>query len=200
MGQLYASGPVDMWCGVGAGRSPLFLGHGEKAPRIQVYRHYKQIFSDPGGEVPFEKGYSGEWGIVSVVLDRYNESTLRIIQDVATVNTGTPPSRGFSLPGEVGSLMLTEGLTYTLFLRFPFAAKPAYSNPASGAMPAGYRFVAAHLGSPDDLFDLGPPNARKVGLIFECMRAFDPTVTNAYGGGSLLLYDENVSSLPATFN
>jgi hypothetical protein len=198
MGQLYATGPVDIW--VGAGGSPLFLGHGERAPRIQVYRQYKPAHTDIAGEVPHDKGYGGEWAVVSVALTRYNESTLAIIEDVATVNTGTPPSRGFNLPGEIGSLMLTEGLTYPLYLRFPFAAKPAYRNPASGAMPAGYRFYAAHLGSPDDLFDLGPPNARKVGLIFECMRAFDPTVTNAYGGGSFQLYDHSLAALPTTFN
>jgi hypothetical protein len=195
MAQLYASGPVDCWTGVGAGGAPLFLGHGERAPRIQVHRQYKPVHTDLGGEVPHDKGFGGEWGVVSIVLDRYNESTLRIIEDVATVGTPGAAVRGLNNPGEIGSLMLTEGLTYPLWLRFPFSAKPAYSGGSGGPMPAGYRFLAAHLGSPDDLFDLGPPNARKVGLVFECMRAFDVTVVNSYGVGQFLLYDHALNAI-----
>jgi hypothetical protein len=197
--QLYATGPVDVW--VGAGGGPLFLGHGERAPRIQVQRMYKPAHTDLAGDVPHDKAFAGEWALVTLALSRYNESTLALIQDVAGANlVGTPPTRGFNVPGERGSLMLAEGQAYPLYLRFPFAAKPVYQSAASGAMPAGYRFPAAYLGGPDDLFDLGLPNARKVGLVFECVAPFDPTVTNAYGAGAFKLYDHNLSALPAAFN
>jgi hypothetical protein len=201
MAQPYASGPVDVWCGVGAGGAPLFLGHGERAPRIQIVRRYKEVTNDLGGDmVPFDKGYAGETGVVTVTLSRWNESTLAIIQDVATTLTGLGAARGLNGPGEVGTLMVTEGVAYKLWLRFPFSAKAAYANAASGAQPAGYRFLAAFLEGPDDLFDLGPPNARKVGLQFTCMRAFDPAVSNAFGTGLFALYDHSMIALPATFN
>jgi hypothetical protein len=62
-------------------------------------------------------------------------------------------------------------------------------------MPDGYRFPAAFLQS-DDLPELGT-KARKISLVFHCLRTFDPTVTTVYGTGRFLLFDDDMTGLPA---
>jgi hypothetical protein len=191
MAQGFVSGPVDIWCGVGSGGAPLFLGHGQRGPRIQVRRAYQDMWCDLGGGIPFDKAYAGAMGIVSVELSRWNENVLRIIQDAAVTNSTFTVAPGLNDPGEVGSLMVQEGIAYNLFLRFPHSAKPSYAT-----QPLGFRFVAAFLEGPDDFEDLGP-KPRKVGLIWTCLRTFDTTVSNVYGTGRMLLYDTNVTGLGA---
>lgn len=193
MATPFASGPVDVWAGVGAGGAPLFLGHGERGPRIRIRRNYRDVFSDPGGDaVPFDRANQGEMAVVSISLTRWNERTYRVMAAATTTGAGgNLGNRGQQDPGELGSLMIAEGLAYELWLRFPFTAKTVY---AAAGQPAGYHFWRAMLDQEDDLDDLGP-KARRLGLVWTCLRSFDVGVSNAFGAGRLRCYDTDMTAL-----
>jgi hypothetical protein len=188
MAQLYCTGPVDLWIGFNF-ESPDFLGHSERGPSFQVRPQYSPVFVDLGGQnVPFDTVYDGEDAMVTVDLTRWNNGLLEIIQDKAGL---TGP--GSDAPGNIGTLMVTEGSAYQLYLHFPYAAKAAFSNQTNGALPAGYRFRAAFLET-DDSPDLGT-KAKKQHLVFHCLRTFDPSVVNAFGYGELQLFDFEMSGV-----
>lgn len=183
MAQLYATGPVYVFCAVDTGGGLLYLGTGERAPRISITPAYRDVQCDLGGEAPFDTMYSGNSGRVTVTLMRYNEAVLRKIEDYAA---SLHLIRGQEDPGEIGSLMLTEGLAYQLVLVFPYATKTAFAD-----MPAGYNFLAAYVRGPDDI-ESGTSNPKKVQITWQCLRKFDITNQNNFGAGSFKLYDHNI--------
>lgn len=195
MAQPYVTGPASIWVAPGLS-APLFLGHAERSPSIQVRPSHSPIFSDLSGQrVPLDYIYDGEEALISMDLTRFNEAVYRLIANRGTPGLGT---RGLDIPGDIGTLLGTEGRAYPLWIRFPYSAKTAFSNATNGAMPGGYRFPLAFLEGPDGLDGLGTTN-RRLRLNFHAIRYLDVSVTNTFGAGSLLLYDHNmgaVSSLP----
>lgn len=187
MAQLYSTGPVGIWVGTGASGAAVFLGHGEQAPRINTRTLWKPQNCDLTGDVPIDKAMTGEMATVSVTLIRYNEPVLAIIQDRAGLI-----GRGVMFPGDIGTLMMTEGLNYQLWLQFPYSVKAAYT----ATMPAGYRFPGSFMESPDDL-QVGTTTAKKISITFTCLPVLDMTVSNAFGTGSLTLYDHDMTALTA---
>src|SRR4051812_7347205 len=122
MAQPYSRGPVDIFVGTGLSHTPTFLGHATKGPRIRIRRFYRDMFNDLGGDlVPFDRARGSQMAVVSVVLTRWNEAVLQAAQDTA----GGASVPGTEDPGDVGALMLTEGLAQPLWLRFPKFAHPA---------------------------------------------------------------------------
>ena len=121
-------------------------------------------------------------------LERYNESAYAVMAGRPQSRLGTS-TRGTNVPGDIGSLMIQEGMAFQLWLSFPYSAKAAMAG-----MPAGYHFVAAVLAGPDSLDELGT-KPRRVRLIFDCLRKFDPSVTNTYGAGGFVLYDFNMTAI-----
>jgi hypothetical protein len=196
--QPYVSGGVSIFVGVAStSGGPVFLGHGERAPRPRVHRHYVPYFSDLGGSrVPFDVAHAGESGSVSVVLDRWNESVLRVIEDAATTGrAGNLGVRGTNDPGEMGTLMVSEGVAYPLWLRYEFAGRPTMNIGANGVMRKGWHFLAAFLDQVDDFEDLGL-QPHKVLLTWTCLRLFDPTAASTTSGyGKFALYDEDMSAV-----
>jgi hypothetical protein len=196
MAQAFCSGPVPIYCGVGAGGSPLFLGHAERFPRVSIRPRFSSVYCDLSGQtVEYDSVYDGENSHVIADITRWNESTYAIIADRAKTRTAATVNRGTTGFGEIGTLMMTEGVAYPLYLVFPYAAKAAYAT-----MPAGYQFFCAYLAGPDD-FDLGS-TARKLRLVFNCIRQVQAATggttvlgANNYGGMLQLgLYNNNVSA------
>lgn len=206
MAQLFSTGPVAIYVGLTAGTpyipghsaggitvgTPVFLGHSEKTPNISVRPQVSDAWSDIGGQrVAFDKFYDSQDALVSVDLTRFNYPVYQAIADRAAA--GGPRlatfSPGVNLPGEIGSLMMTEGLTVTLWLRWPYSAKPAYA-----AMPGGLRFPATFLQGPDDITSGTVPH--KIRCVWYCMRQFNIGSANSYGAGSFTLYDYNMNGLP----
>ncbi len=116
------------------------------------------------------------------------------LEDVAKINVNgaasNPGTMGF---GEIGTLMVTEGVAYELYVVMPYTAKPAFATQV-----AGYHFYAAMLENDD--FELGS-TARKQRMMWHCVRKLVPAAggttvqgVNNYGGfAKFLLYDYNVS-------
>jgi len=187
MAQPYVTGPCSLWAGVGSGGSPVFLGHAERSPSIQVRPSFSPVFNDIAGQrVPMDYIYDGEEGMVSVDLTRYNEVVYAAL--AARPNPGG--SRGVNVPGDIGTLVGIEGMAFQLWLNFPYAAKAAM---AFGAMPAGYHFYAAFLEGPDGLDGLGTTN-RRLRLNFHCIRALISGENNL-GQGVFLLYDHDMTAV-----
>ena|ERR1051326_8431687 len=186
--QLWTTGPAHLYIGPTNPSSPLtasalYLGTAEVAPQIEILAKYAPVFNDlAGSQVPFDTIFEGEMGHTFVELNRFNEATLAIAQN--RPNHFTSGTRGSNVGGDVGTLMLTEGKAFSVYVVFPYASKPAYAG-----MPAGYRFPFSVLLSPDRFTKLGT-RERKVALIFEHLRGFYPA-TGVFG-----LYDNVVAGLP----
>jgi hypothetical protein len=160
-----------------------YLGTCEKAPRIIERPAWQPLFSDQGGtRVPFDIAYQGTEAFTFARMTRWNENVLSAIQS-------RPDPRGFrgiNLGGDIGTLMLSEGLAYEVRIYFPYATKAIYT---AAGMPPGYRFPASFLEGPDELDDLGT-SPRIINLTFHHLRTFNPT-TGIFG-----TYDHSVGDLP----
>ena len=176
---------------------PEFLGHGERAPDIEVTPRYVEHQTDSGGDVAAELIYAGSSARISVDLVRYNMNTLKKIQARARgrASTNAFPNAvpGFDDAGQIGTLMVVGGCTFPLYLLFPASTRLHNSSFASGAMPPGYRFVAAYLNP--ECMKMGATSPFKNHLIFDCLRKRDYTRKNGAGRGSYLLYNADVSAV-----
>ncbi len=199
MAQPYVSGPCPIYCGVGTGGNPLFLGHAEKFPRISIRPHWSPMFVDLAGQgVAYDYVYDGEEAFVVADVTRWNESVYALMADRAKTGAAaalSPTDRGTNGFGEIGTLMMTEAVAYGLWIVFPYTAKAFYTT-----QPAGYQFFSAMLEGPDEL-DLGS-TARKTRMVWHCIRQVQPGMggttvkgANNYGGAIQFgLYDNNVSA------
>lgn len=187
MAKVYAVGPCGIYVRLSSGI--LFLGHSERGPRVMVRPQYSPIYCDLfGPSVPADIAFAGEDAIISVDLTRWNESVYLRLSD--KVNHFGVPGIGRNDPGEIGTMMVSEGAAYPVFVHFPHSAKPAYAD-----QPAGLRFAACVLET-DNYGALGT-GGRKMNLVFHAYRTLDLSVANIAGRGRLLLYDHNMAGLPA---
>ena len=179
----YVTGPVDIWVAPG-NEGAIFLGHAEHGPTISVRPRYSPVYVDLAGQtIPYDMVYDGEDAIVTATLTRWNQNVLDLIEAIAN-----DTASGIDDPGDIGSLMLTEGKAYELWLHFPYAAKPAFAD-----MLPGQRFPCAFLET-DDSPALGT-QAKKAHVVWHCLRYLDMSVTNEFGTGRFLLWDGNMSAL-----
>lgn len=188
----WVTGPVDIFVGLGSGGGPLFLGHDERmlAPMIRPY--YSPHYSSLGGEhIPMDMTYDGQDAMVSVNLTRFNEAVYLALASRAPGSRASPVvAPGVDLPGDLGSLVILEGVAFQLWLRFPYSAKPAMAG-----MPAGYRFPKAYVAGPDTLGNLGT-GTRRTSVQFHCLRETTIVPGAALGGVFHRCYDFNMSALP----
>jgi len=181
--QLWCTGPAIIYVGVGATPGtviPVQLGTAEARPTITLYDEWTEAFNDLGGvKHPFDDSWQGQIGIGRFDLTRWDQGVLQRCQTRPDFS-GTP---GFWPFGAKGTLMKTEGMYYSSWVKFPYNAKPAYV-----AMPAGYRFPVSWLWGPDEMPVGVTP--RKVSCIFIYRSIFNPQ------DGSDFLYDYDMSNLP----
>lgn len=206
MAQPYVSGPVHVFVGIGgyAGstsamltKNPAYLGTGERAPRPSFRPGFEPLMNDvTGTRIPYDWVFEGEEALVTVRLTRWDENVLFAMQNRVGA---AGQARGLNLANDIGTLMITEGAAFPLWLLFPFGV-PGIGKPAmiGGGMPQGYHFYAAFLEGPDDMDQLGT-NPRTVDLVWHCGRVFAPTGIQAgtttiprLGNG---LYDHDMSAV-----
>jgi hypothetical protein len=157
---------------------------------VDIIPVYKEVRNDIGGEVAFDMSYQGEHAIISVDLNRWNEPVYSMV--AARPGLGySAAGRGTNVLGDVGTLVLTEGLGLTVWLLFQFGTSGGAPKIAmnSGGMPPGYRFLATVPFGPDRLSPLGT-RPRKVNLTFAAIRAWNPA------SQTFTLYDHVVGGLP----
>jgi hypothetical protein len=199
----YTAGPAYFYVAIGqqqnpgsynpSTQTPSFLGTCESAPRIQHTPRFSPVMNDiAGDQEPYDESYQGKSGLIFGDLTVWNWNVLSaLFNRPATVGAAAGATAdGVDPVGAVGSLMITEGLAYTLWVQFPYAAgAQAHAVFAAGGMVPGYRYQAAWLVGPDEIDPGTKPN--KVHVQFRARRAYNPT------SGAFILYDHNMAVLPA---
>lgn len=186
--QPWVRGPAAIFAGVGSGGAPLFLGHCERTPKIQIRPHYSPVFNDLAGQsIPFDWSFDGEEGYVVCDFTRWDQAVWAACQArPRTSAAGSVP--GISQPGDIGTLMIAENFATTLWVLFPYTLKPAFA-----LQPAGYKFFATWLQGPDDL-DQNNTTAAKIRAVWYCARK--PIAVGTLGL-TLALYNWDMTGLPA---
>ncbi len=188
MAQGYVRGPTHIYCGVGGGDTPVYLGTAERSPRISIRPSFSPYWNDLAGQkVPYDWGFDGEEGFVVADLTRWNQATLAALQ--ARPRGPFLSTPGISLAGEIGTMMFTENFAVPLWLLFPYSTKPAYATE-----PQGYHFFGTFLVGPDDL-DNNNTGMAKVRCVWYCGRY--GTINQPVFGANWSLYDNDCSGLPA---
>lgn len=180
MAQLYSTGPALFYVGkAGNATSALFLGTCQESPEIDSRPLYKEVINSIGGSQKFDKSYQGDIVTISGLFNRYNETVVQALEGRPNVFGGS--LEGITQPGEVGTLMLTEGAMFDLWIKFPYAAKPAFSPLTSGMLP-GYHFPGCTVEGPTSFRQLGTTE-KMIRFEFEALRIFYPIT------GGFLLWD-----------
>jgi hypothetical protein len=177
MAQLYSTGPAYTYIAFGTAK-PQFMGTGKISPQIEIKRHFKPVFNDVGGEVPFDMAKMGKEAITAIEYTRWNDPLYEVLSNDYS---GVP---GLENALDTGSLILTEGLFFTYWIVFPFASqKPAYKS-----LIPGYRFPGTYLLGPDRHQQMGT-HPKEIFLMFHHLNLYNPL------NGSKLLYDFNMSAV-----
>lgn len=193
MAILTTTGPVHLYCSPGdpddgstTSFTPLYLGTGERAPYVEVTPYYKPLFASiTGSETPFDYMWTGEDATIIVDLTRWNEQVYQQIVARPNCKVTGPVVRGKYQPKDVGTVMGAEGLTFDLWLQFPYAAKSTYTD-----CPRGYHFYRSIVIGPDGITPGTQPNKRR--LIFKAWRYLK------VADGTAQLYETNISGIPDT--
>lgn len=218
MASPYVSGPVHMYVSTGdisnvprvdlprnttfnvlpLGYPPCsairYLGTCEQAPRILVNPRYKPItasFSGGDDSAPIDFAGMGEDALISGTLTYWNELVFEQCVSRPLYNARTP-----GVGGNRGKLMIHQGLTFCLWLQFPYASK-AYGT--SLLMPGGYRFPTAWMLGPED-YSIGT-SAAKRSIILHGHPTYERQSTLADGittwRSHFLLYDALMAYIPS---
>lgn len=193
MAMPYVTGPVHVWVGV-SGATPIdpqtatsslraYLGTCESAPQIVWNSQFEPVMNDRGGSrLPYDMLYQGKDALIIGDLTVWNWVIWERIRSRPDFNEVPDINDAFDL----GSLMLTEGKCYPVWLQYPYAAKAAM---AGGLMPPGRHFFACFLLGPDQ--ENPGTKVNKVHFQFQAMRAWNPS-TGGHGLG-----DTNMTGIPS---
>lgn len=163
--------------------TPVYLGTCQAAPKIRWDPAFEPIMNDiSGSRKPFDFIYEGMDAMVIGDLTVFNWAVWEQIKSLP--NHANPA--GTQLPGDIGTMMVTEGFAYPLWVHYPYATKAAL---AAAGMPAGRRFVAAWLMGP---IDEDPGTKQNTFHIqFYCAQAYDKTT------GRFICSDATMTGIPS---
>lgn len=183
MAQLYCTGPAHIYAAPpGALGALSYLGTCEDAPVIRINAEFEPVRNDIGGKrKPFDMQYQGEDALISIDLNRYNESVYSLL---AARPAGASP-RGSDVLTDIGTLVMTEGAQSAIVVQFPFVAK---ASMVAGGMPPGYYFPTCVTIAPEELRQGTRP--KKVNMVFYAWSQWSP-VTQGF-----LLYSNVLPALP----
>lgn len=199
MATLYVNGPANIWAGVGANGAPLFVGNVERTVAIEFRPTYTPVMCDLGGQrVPVDQIYDGEDAVISGDLTRFNESVYQLMTTYPGSKQGGAATRGINVPGDIGSLMLTEGLTFQLWIDCTYKNKAFQAGAAGTGIPRCYHFLNTYCAN-DSLPTLGT-TAKKVNLRWHCLRSFTLDGANNFGLGRWSLYDNSDTAIQGAIN
>src|ERR1700733_6198166 len=194
----YVSGAVPLYLGSYVSGQPLVNGTTINAPSlisflgwtvggldIQYENRFVPFNVDLGGDVEADQSHQGRTAIITATLSRWDDA---IYQTFIACPVGV--TLGIDDPGNIGTLMTTEGECMQLILPFPYQAKTAYA-----AQVAGTRFFACRINQ-DNWKQLGT-KPRLLSLSWKALRVFIPGISNAFGYGRWQMFDTTISGLPA---
>ena len=141
-----------------------------------------------GGSKPVDYSWQGEEATISIVTTVFDYGIVQACMNRPN-ELGT---LGMNNASDMGSLMQLEGLTYPLWIVYPYApGGPSWTTPkaAYAAMPPGRRYVSTFLWSPYRLTPGTKP--KRLNLIFKAMRKW--STQNL----TFTLFDQDLTNLPA---
>lgn len=178
MAQAWCTGPAYLFCQPPA-QSVQFLGNTERTPKMRVVREFEPVMNDMAGtKVPYDRLFQGKHIFISGLLTRFNWSVYLALAQLPNV-TGD----GLDIPGDVGTLMMTEGKAVPFWVEFPYAVGGRAGKAAMAGMPQGYHLFAGVFEGPDEHEAGTGPN--KIGFNMHGLRV--PVVSTISGASGLVL-------------
>jgi hypothetical protein len=203
MAQLWTTGPAFLYVGINGltNRGPVFVGTDEDGPTIEIGPRYQEVKNDIGGDEAMDDSYQGRSATIDYNLNRWEEVAIAALEQT---NPFSNSLRGTDDPGDVGSLMITEGKAFSLWVVFPYAVTSPIAAIAKAAMlgmPAGYHFYATIL-TTDNHTRLGT-KPRRLRFGFKARRLYKQW--NQYSQGGLVgtaasTFTQNLFSFPGGLN
>ncbi len=191
MAQVYVTGAVFVYAGIGSQGSPVFVGTGERAPMQRLMRGWEPVFNDIGGTAdPFEELYEGQWCFILIRLTRWNELVVNSMQSTP-FTPGAAGAPGTDALGDMGLAMQLERALFPLWVLYDYGLGGRFPKAAMtlGGMPPGRRYLGVKLEGPDA--ETTGTQANTIDLVWKAKRIYDPSTGNFY------LYDRDMTGLPA---
>jgi hypothetical protein len=166
------------------GGSAIYIGTGMEAPDVETVYAYAPIMNDITGPTKqFDKIKGPKDAYISISFTRWNQPVIEGLE-------GTFPGMfgGAMFPGEVGTMMMTEGAAFGLVLRY--GNTDFHGALAGVGQRFGRRYFAATIEGRQR--DKGGTGQNSCTVLFHCQPVFIPA-TNV-----LALYDFNVAGIPPT--
>jgi hypothetical protein len=180
MAQPWCTGAVHIYCNVDDRPGEItrrYLGTAETSPIIEGQHKFEQVMNDLSGAAPFDFSYLGRVEVITVTLTRYNEDIYQSV--IAPINFLT---RDTFL--DIGTLMQTERVNGSLWLRYPYSVKTAMAS-----MEPGRHYFNTILFDPHRI-QVGT-RAKKVTLTWLAWSQYNPAT------GDFVLFDFDLTGLPA---
>lgn len=183
----FETGPVHVYVGASASglltlptlAETFYAGSGEIAPDIIKQVKYDPVFNDIAGSLPYDYLFQGEEAIVPITFTIWNWPRLSELN--SAVNNSNP---GFEYAYNVGTLMVTEGKAFQMWLQFPYYSYKAIFSGAG--MPAGYHFYGVFV---DSYVTMPGTKANKIRVNFRCVRVYQPAST----GNGFYLFNHSMA-------
>lgn len=201
MALTYVTGPVQIYVGLyrgepsssggyGGGFRQLleyptkpyiqFLGTCEAGPQFEFTPHYKALIADAnGGGFPFDVASLLETAVITMVLNRFNESVYQNLQSRPRSST----IAGEYAADDVGRLLMHEAYATPIWLHYPY-----YSKFAGFGMAVGMHFLATW-----PISEAHTPGTRQSKRLLQLQAI--PVYNPATGGWKM--YDEVMTHIPA---
>lgn len=187
--KLWSTGPVAVYIRHALDSSPMFLGHGERAPEIMDHGAYKPVHTDlSGDQAPHDKLYNGQNVSITMTLSRFDQAALNIMKARSRSISIPSITPGYDAPGAMGMLAATELGTFQMWLAFFYSVKAPYVG-----MPPGYNFLQCVL--EDSTESGGTQDVRKSPLTISTIRRFNAGDSNATGFGSWTSYNYDMTGI-----
>lgn len=197
--QEFSTGASWVYLGLGSGNAPLYFGTCEGYPRDERKPEYEMLMNDLSGrKVPLDFCWQGETATISLVMTRWDEGMIRMLEAKPNPMGSALSGLGASNPGtwnftDVGALAMLEGLGVPLWIRYPFAPVTVGGGgggrPAMGLLTPGYHYIQSIVWAPETAEVGAAPMKRHI-------QFFAWPYAN-YVAKTFTLYDYNMSNLPS---
>lgn len=168
MANIYTTGPAHIFVGKSADDTDLdslaYFGTFENSPQIAIQHLHEEVKNDIGGDAPVAKSFLGSVGVISGILNRYDEA---VYASLANGLYSASASRGIMSRAQIGAVAKTQGLDFDVLFWFPNNSLYTVDD-TPYVPPEGLHFVSVLPKGPDELLELGT-GARKLQLTLQCL-------------------------------
>lgn len=174
---------------------PQYLGTTEGRPYDDSQPGWEDLLNDVAGAVvPYDVSSQLQQAYFGGVFTRFRYDTYQLISTYPRAGgaAGPPGTPGAFAAGDVGTLMLTEGQAYPVWMVNAYGSgsltpKAAFVGSPSGTLPGGVRYAAAWLHKSREEKGTTP---LRITVLFRAIPVYNASTLGA------LLYDTNILGVP----